>query len=339
MLREKSFHRSLPFEPWPVAWWCMATDSLEHDPIKQPLFQLEDLNPVVENLLEFAGPASEEGKPEFELCDLETPDGETAATSAETFANCEREARTAEGWKLGRDTGPWVVPRWKPLLGQAQVLVCNAFLNLSKVPKNILQSVSGFFPMTERKVKSTLLHVAGKLLGLPASTVQGIVRKVKKNGWKPCVWEKAAGVTKDTASHPAPSESHETILQRLVREALFHCATGQSDVDYIRAVCRLQLSGCNMGSKYHSVEFISLVEYIGSIALQICDASEFHHPMPGHGMKSMCSIGFDIGNLGRAMFSKHEFLGRSFYTVLISSGFYLLHPSSSVSSRFMPDHI
>ena len=183
--------------------------------------------------------------------------------------------------------------------------MCNLVVNLRKLPKTVTRDMLQRLPQPRRTLKSVLMSVAGSLLCLPASTVQGCMRKAKGNDWKP-----AAVTPSDTRQPcaerpPAPATGSQDIMNRLVREALFNASHGHADFDYIKSICRLQLSGLDMGSKYHSVEFAALVEYVAGVAVQMCDATEFT-PMGSHGMKSMGSIGFDVGNLGRGVFSKHE---------------------------------
>ena len=285
-------------------------------------FTLPDLNPVEDNVYDFqcADDCNQAPEGAFDLPDLECTDldGPTAV-NLNVLEDDLAEPNDAEKWQPGQDVGRFVTRRWRPLVGQSQVLVCNAVINLAKLPKTLLHTLLQHLPACKHNVKSKVMTVASSLLRLPASTVQGCFRKVKSNRWQPSAPTEHAEVPAPDAGPepPTPVKAGSIIMQRLVREALHVCAAGHADQDFLRTICRLQLANIDMGSKYHSTEFLALVEYIAGVALQVCDAHEISQPMRSHGMKSMLSAGFDIGNLGRSMFSKHESLGNKWCHVLL----------------------
>ena len=287
-------------------------------------FALPDLNAVEDNVYSFGceeacnlAPAGAFDLPDLECAALDQP----TAVNLNVLEDDLAEPNDPETWQPGQDVGRFVARRWRPLIGQSQVLVCNAVLNLAKLPKNLLNTLLQHLPACKHNVKSKVMIAASSLLRLPASTVQGCFRKVKSNRWQPTAAREHTGTPVPDAcpEPPSPVTAGSVIMQRLVREALHTCAAGHADQDFLRTICRLQLANVDMGSKYHSTEFLALVEYVAGVALQVCDAHELSQPMRSHGMKSMLSAGFDIGNLGRSMFSKHEILGNSWSQVTKAS--------------------
>lgn len=282
-------------------------------------FFLPDLNPVEHDIYRLDTEIQTGISGGFELPPLDGDSPEAKPIQVLRIDDADlSEPAASSSWKPGQDVGGFVARRWRPLVSQAQVLVCNLVINLHKLPKDMLQRMLQHLQASKRTVKSRVMAVAGSLLRLPSATVMNCYRRLKLNQWKPSLLENVEQCAdkgrKDTKK---TEDSDDVIMQRLVREALHSASSGQSDMDFIRAISRFELAGVNMGSKYHTRHFVSLVEYVAAVALQVCDASEFNQPLQSHGMQSMCSVGFDIGNLGRAMFSKHECLDLPFHLMLL----------------------
>ena len=85
-------------------------------------------------------------------------------------------------------------------------------------------------------------------------------------------------------------------------------AHGLPDEHVMRNLKRSELAGLSVGEKYHSSQFIRLVEHLGAASLRMLDSIDIHGKLPALGVASHFSLSWDGGNLGRAMFSKHESL-------------------------------
>ena len=130
----------------------------------------------------------------------------------------------------------------------------------------------------------------------------------KKMGWNLVAPAAPASSAEDSKVAEDVRQKNVVILKMLVREALSASVSGRSDEEFLRTLMRLQLHGLDIGQKYHSREFVKLTEHLGASLIRILDAADFHEVLPGHGLQSHFGIAFDIGSLGRSMFSKHESL-------------------------------
>ena len=57
-------------------------------------------------------------------------------------------------------------------------------------------------------------------------------------------------------------------LRILVREALAAATQGHSDEAYIRSIARMRLASVDVGTKYHSRQFVELVEVLSTQAVR-----------------------------------------------------------------------
>jgi hypothetical protein len=51
-----------------------------------------------------------------------------------------------------------------------------------------------------------------------------------------------------------------------------------------------------------------VTEHLCAMCIRMLDAQDLHAQLSGHGLQSHFGLSFDIGSLGRSMFSKHESL-------------------------------
>ena len=147
---------------------------------------------------------------------------------------------------------------------------------------------------------------------------------MRKKKWSVSPPEAHVPEVRNANPPPAVDQGHE-ILKVQVREALANVAAGRPDEDYIRTLMRLRCAHIDI-QKYFSREFVLQTERIASACVKVLDGEEVNAVLPGHGLQSHLGLSFDIGNLGRAAFSKHESL------ISVSLGFVSSH-TGALQSR------
>ena len=178
-----------------------------------------------------------------------------------------------------------------------------------RVPGPELQALLSKLPsMCASTLKSRVYRAAAALVRVPETTIRTVFAAVKRIGWNLIAPTAPASSAEDVKAAEDARQKNVFILKMLVREALSASVSGRSDEEFLRTRMRLQLHGLEIGQKYHSREFVKLTEHLGASLIRMLDAADFHEVLRGHGLQPHFGIAFDIGSLGKSMFSKHESL-------------------------------
>ena len=231
-------------------------------------------------------------------------------------ADVEEDAKAKGRWEPGKNIGSFIQRRWAPVQIQSSVLLVNLILNITKLPKQLLQQMLQHLPtMADGTLSSLTFRVASRLVRVPGGSLRNVLAGAKKRKY----FEAESSSDRKSTSAAGPESSRAaqsstgasmsaTVLKTLAREALSNAVSGRSDAEYVRSLVRLRLHGVATGSKYHSRDFVALVEFLAASVVRVLDADSLHTPLTGHGLQSHFGLSFDIGSLGRAMFTKHESL-------------------------------
>ena len=204
------------------------------------------------------------------------------------------------------------------MVDQCQVLVTNLYLNLCKLPRQLLLGVCQALPAISTDVRPLAAKAAAHLIRVSGRTVNNIVQRVKNAGWTATAQEPQEAEHEDGESStivPQGQRSREEILRVLIREAL-HCSShGLADDYYVQSVARLQLCGLDVGDKYVSKKFVRMVEFLSAKQLEYLQADVLARRLPGLAVVSPLSIAFDGISIGDSLFSRAE----SFQVIVVSS--------------------
>ncbi|CAE7237091.1 unnamed protein product, partial [Symbiodinium sp. CCMP2592] len=192
---------------------------------------------------------------------------------------------------------------------QTQMILCNVFFALRRLPRALLQEISrGCRPTSFKKAKSLAADVAGQLTRVAGNSIRGVVSKLRRAGWQIKESEPVCNTEEAAKASICHSQSESVSMQLLVTEVLANAAESNSDESLLRRLCRLQDHGFGVGEKLHSTQFFQLVEHLAAAYVKEVDAGDLSAPLPGIGIKSHFSLIFDIVSLGRSSFSRHESL-------------------------------
>ncbi|CAE7181894.1 unnamed protein product [Symbiodinium microadriaticum] len=230
------------------------------------------------------------------------------------FASVRAPDWTGEGLQL--DTGDCALDgaAWQPGIDvglgmQAQVLLCNVYLGLKKLPKQLVNQIITTLPPI-RAVRPLISHAAAALLRISGNTINNIVQSVQSNAWAPRdVVPHGRQVECEEEVQPSTrpgQRNKEEILKVLVREALHSSAHGLADDSFLQAVARLTLCGVDTGDKFCSRPFLRLCEFLGAKLLELCDAETMAEKLPGIGVVPPVSIAFDSVSVGDSMYARAE---------------------------------
>ena len=221
-------------------------------------------------------------------------------------------------WAPGLNVGRFI---WRGNYGsasvsaQAQVVLANVFFGLQRLPRDLLRSFcSALLPMPETRCKSLHAKAAALLTQVHANTIRDLVKRLRKSNFKFDEGEVVQTVCAESLPVPAPSFKYPErrdsarVMETLVTEVLAHACEGHSDEATKRCLARLAMHDVDIGDKYHSWQFFTLVESLASLYLQHQDATEIGTCLPGIGVPSHFSIIFDVISLGARSFARHESL-------------------------------
>ena len=201
------------------------------------------------------------------------------------------------------------------MVDQCQVLVTNLYLNLCKLPRQLLLGVCNALPAISTDVRPLASKAAAHLIRVSGRTVNNIVQRVKNAGWTVAVQETQDAEHQDGASESTGQRSREEILRLLIREAL-HCSShGLADDYYLQSVARMQLCGLDIGDKFVSRKFVRMIEFLGAKQVEYLQADVLARRLPGLAVLSPLSIAFDGISIGNSLFSRAE----SFLVIVVSS--------------------
>ena len=210
-------------------------------------------------------------------------------------------------WVPGVNCGRWVA-KATPLNEQACVFITNACLVASRLPKKILCAAAHHLrPGTRRLQKSAAWHLVSSLLCIDPSSVQRVLKCVKRNPsmWSPCVRRRRSVKAGLSASELAcPPQNSGAGLSAAVRMAVSQVAEGRTAASYEREVMRNLMNGWTMegpgGSKFQSE-----VAGLAAMVLAHMDAMDYDEPLPGLGIPSDFCMLADPVSIGEGKISRH----------------------------------
>ncbi len=255
--------------------------------------------------------------------------------------------RGERGWIPGLTCGRWIDTQ-NPLLEQGRVLVVNAVVTVSRVPRQLVNALLKHWPPGYSQQKKSIAHTfVGRLLGLSPSLVQEVMKQATQNAmcWSPCPrrssmqtdveapisveYEACAAGLPAAAGRSGSSAvvdgrtglsaaangraglsaaATEDALRNLVRLAIATAAEGRSWQAYIRDVARCNLAGGSVGSRYASRHFAVEVAAMASMVLQQLDSHDFNAVLPGLGIPSDFPLLADPVSMGDTIMSRHDVL-------------------------------
>ena len=151
--------------------------------------------------------------------------------------------------------------------------------NLGHFPAKLLKSCLAHVHGNQNERSSHFsqpVQLAAGLLGLAKSTVRAAFDRARKNRWRP---EQRASTTEKAANkklvpnqkgdgleHADPlkveGERHErTPMENIVSTALADASEGRSGQAFERDLCRLRLSGGNIGQSLHSRKLLGSAQF------------------------------------------------------------------------------
>ena len=217
-----------------------------------------------------------------------------------------------EGWRVGENCGPWVSHPDAPLSQQSQVLFGNVFAAIERVNSFAPQVLKAFYRTLcpgKKLMRSYLLDTVRTLTALPRRLVQNTWQKLSQNGWLPAVPVICTPVQLCTKRRQEEVEDlGKRVLNILVTEALANAYQGHSDWAYQRGLARLAKYGVNVGEKYHTREFVRLVEQLGMQCVRTCTVEGMKVPLHGLGIPSDFSCVFDGVSPGATEYPRTETL-------------------------------
>ena len=129
--------------------------------------------------------------------------------------------------------------------------------------------------------------------------------RVAENGWRPI----------DLIDAPPPSSMPSSLalpeldaMRFRVREVLGICHGGRPDLDYARALRRVELCGLDVGDKLLSRHFVAEVEMLAATAARVETASKLNTLSPSLGVPSDLALIWDGVSIGARNFSRNETL-------------------------------
>ena len=218
-----------------------------------------------------------------------------------------------QSWRVGVNCGTFV-NSMSPLSQQAQVLICNAAANLSKLPRALQKDLaSRWGSKSSKRGKNYQERLVAGQLGLSNDAVARCVARVKQNGWHPVqiVSLKARGRRNPTKSRQERAKLKHQVweehVKSLVTVALGCAVEGQSGQAFERQVARLQHCGLQLsGACGHSRHFCRDVEFLATKVVEVMDACEWTSMLPGLGICSDISVMADPVSIGSSHFARHE---------------------------------
>ncbi|CAE7349384.1 unnamed protein product, partial [Symbiodinium sp. CCMP2592] len=158
---------------------------------------------------------------------------------------------------------------------QTQMILCNVFFALRRLPRALLQEISrGCRPTSFKKAKSLAADVAGQLTRVAGNSIRGVVSKLRRAGWQIKESEPVCNTEEAAKASICHSQSESVSMQLLVTEVLANAAESNSDESLLRRLCRLQDHGFGVGEKLHSTQFFQLVEHLAAAYVKEVDAGD-----------------------------------------------------------------
>ena len=208
--------------------------------------------------------------------------------------------RRHNGWRPGSNCAGYL-DRGHSAGAQAQVLIANVYHNVqglcvatrSQIERELESELGP--TRTSHSGKShqnTKAKCAGRLLGVPPSTVSNTMSILRRRGVQP-------GRPRGRRRGAAITSNKRAIKMVLTREALALAVSGQPKTHFIRVVSRLAEAGVDVGGGWHSASFCEGVEHAANAHLAQLVGLNLARPLPGLGVRSDFQIIFDGGTIGK----------------------------------------
>ncbi len=211
------------------------------------------------------------------------------------------------------DIGHWV-NRDRPLNEQAQVLIGNAVLRMKMIPQHVVKAISQCLAPERRTQKQSYVASAvAALLRIGSTTVEKVLRELRRNDWRPKPLEEHKGSKggvspKEALAEPLAEAEHNTQLTNVVRVALSSVVEGLSFVAYERMMYRMSLANADVGAKYFSRRFVAEVTSLSSLVLQELDGHDWNQPLAGLGIAPDFAVLVDPVSIGLQVRQRHDTL-------------------------------
>ena len=175
------------------------------------------------------------------------------------------------GWEPGLSCGCWA-GSLLTLGRQAQVLLTNAVLSLSRAPTPLLDTLRHYLPEIPfgPTIEGRAVNVVAAMVRLKPQEIRRMVSRARERGWSPCPTRRVAypaalgqAPGEETAPAQAPDEETEPAgsehpeLRNLVRFALGAAVDGHSARSWERQVARGALAEAKLGEKWRSNDMFS----------------------------------------------------------------------------------
>ena len=232
---------------------------------------------------------------------------QTAALKSESsseLGECE-DTVGSNGWLPGHDVGAWISAS-NPVTAQAQVLICNVWMALQQLPREVLKLVATRVHKVVPAVTYATRAASG-LLGLPYARVRRVVEALRKSGFAPVEAATNHGEPATCHGHAAasPEATDVSVLSTLVRAALWGNGTGGGE-EFVRLVAWLSHEGVAVGDRYHTKQFAWAARYLAARCVQHYDAQDLSTKLGGLGIPSSMALlvdGVPVG--GISLYGRH----------------------------------
>lgn len=232
---------------------------------------------------------------------LEEIDGEQSAFG---LPDCDAEALAPSTWRPGENCGQWIRRGLNGFGVQAQVLICNVYLNVRRMPAALAQTVLRTLLPGSHASRNFADRVSAQLLGLSHGAARSVYDRLSAREWQP---EPPESEPPGVIVGGSPLSGLDAMKVR-VREILAICHSGRPDSDYPLAMQRLRLYGLPVGDRLCSRKFVEQVELLAATAARAEAARRLKAKSPSLGVCSDISIIWDGVSIGARNFSRYESL-------------------------------
>ena len=166
--------------------------------------------------------------------------------------------RMAEQHRRDTLARQWVRHPGKPLREQAQALVTQAMMNAKLLPRKTVKALlPSLGPVGV--VRNYVDHFVAALLGLGRTTVRSCYHRMASNGFmpqppRPVGRKRQAKHIAERVAVGPEAQQHAMLVH--VRECLAISFYGQPDIEYERALRRMELAGVHVGTRNRSKKFV-----------------------------------------------------------------------------------
>ena len=212
-------------------------------------------------------------------------------------------------WHPGKDCGQWM-SGLKDFSVQAQVLICNVYLNLRRLPSKVAATALGALSREgSAATRNFADKLAAALLGLSFHAARTVYNRVSDK-WRPEQREpkKPSDSELPRAIAGSSKPSNFDLMKIRVREILAICHGGKPDSDYPLAMERLCLHGLQVGDTCTSRRFVEPVELLAATAARAEAARRLNCTSPSLGVRSDVAVIWDGVSIGARSFSRYETL-------------------------------